>query len=91
MSRFHSPHLAQVELRIFFVGNALNLDKRGVGTSVALSTLVAKDTAFGVQSVEISVRLIIHSASEPSSANQVVHRSRAAQAVNRTVSAAILT
>ena len=41
-----ASHLAQVELRILLGCNALDLKERGIWAGVALSALVAKDTAF---------------------------------------------
>jgi hypothetical protein len=38
-------HLAEVELRILLVSDALNLDEGGVGAGVALAALVAEDAA----------------------------------------------
>jgi hypothetical protein len=41
----NETHLAEVELRILFVANALDLDEGGVGAGVALAALVAEDAA----------------------------------------------
>jgi hypothetical protein len=60
-------HLSQVELSIVLVGHALDLDKRGVGTRVALSALVAENAALGVQSVSgWSAYIHIHTPGCPS-------------------------
>lgn len=44
-------HLSKVELRILLSSDTLNLYQRSVGAGVALSTLVAQNSAFAVQSV----------------------------------------
>lgn len=41
--------LAEVELSLLGVGDALDLDEVGVGADVALAALLARDTALGVQ------------------------------------------
>jgi len=46
-----NAYLAEVELGILFCCDTLDLDKGGVGASVALSTLVAEDASLGVESV----------------------------------------
>ena len=42
--------LAEVELSVLLVGDALDLEERRVGVGVALAALVAKDAAFCAQS-----------------------------------------
>jgi hypothetical protein len=42
--------LAKVKLGVFFVGNTLYLDERGVWAGVSLCTLVPEDAALGVES-----------------------------------------
>jgi hypothetical protein len=41
----NETHLAEVELRILLVADALDLDEGGVGAGVALAALVAEDAA----------------------------------------------
>ena len=44
-------HLSEVVLSVLLGSNTLNLDERGVGTGVALSTLVAENTSLRVESM----------------------------------------
>ena len=45
-----ATHLAEVELCILLVSNALDLDECGVGTGVALGALVAEDAPLRIES-----------------------------------------
>ena len=42
--------LAEVELSVLLVGDALDLEEGGVGVGVALAALVAEDAALAVES-----------------------------------------
>jgi hypothetical protein len=45
-------YLAEVELSIVLRGYSFNLEQRSIRPRVTLRPLVAKDTAFGIQSAE---------------------------------------
>lgn len=47
------PHLSKVELSLLLVGDTLDLNERGVGADVALSTLVAGNPTLGVQTYSL--------------------------------------
>lgn len=67
-------HLSEIELGVLLVGNALNLEKGGVGAGIALAALVSKHTAFAVESA-IHVKVVSMSANrlDPTAAGNDRH------------------